>query len=167
MPYPIELKFPYTFRDRYFAEFQMIFESKLKMIIHSVFPLIGVGLLVFALQSNKTFPTSFWLAIIVAFLFLPGILLVVLGTNFLTNKAMREPFTYLFDEKGVHVHAASYEYIHKWPAFTKVKPTKRYLLFFLGPGSAHCIPMRAVEAEGVLSSLLELAKSQGVAVIAR
>lgn len=61
---------------------------------------------------------------------------------------------------------STYELTHKWAAISRVKPTRRYLLFFMAPGSAHCVPMSAVNAAGALAPLLELAQSQGVRLVA-
>ncbi len=161
----IELDFPYSFFDRVSAEFVIIPESRLKIFLHSLIPAIGIiFILVFILMDIPiTIKGTF--IFIGMFIFTPALTVIGVSTNYLLNKAMREPFTYLFDENGIRISAISYEFSHRWNAISKVKQTGRYLLFFIGPGSAHCIPMDVVKKAGALNSLLELSRSKGVKVV--
>ena len=161
----IELSFPYTFLDRVMAEFVLIPDSKFKVFIHSLIPLIGVAILTLLLWQGKTVSLDSWLVVLGIFFFGPGLIVFGLCINYITNKASREPFTYMFDDNGIRVSAISHEFTHRWPAISKVKPTQRYLLFFFAPGAAHCIPMRAVKNAGALDTLLELARSKGVKIV--
>jgi hypothetical protein len=162
----IRLSFPYTFLDRVSAEFALIPESKLKIFIYSIIPLFGLAFLAFVLWRQLPLTATIWLLVLVFFLFNPVLTILGVGINHLLNKSTREPFTYLFDDNGIHVSAVTHEFTHRWPAILRVKSTRRRLLFFVGPGAAHCIPMSVVKQAGVLDALLELVREKGVKVVA-
>lgn len=162
----IALSFPYTFLDRVLAEFILIPESKFKIVIHSIAPAIGVAFLAFMLFQPKPLSATIWLVVLMLFLFNPVLLIFGVAINYLSYKTAREPFTYHFDENGIHVSAVSHEFTHKWSAITKVKATKRYLLFFFAPGAAHCLPLTAIRKAGVFEMLLLLSREMGVKDVA-
>lgn len=161
----IELNFPYSFFDRILGEFVIIPESRLKIFLHSVIPAIAIIFIVLFIFMDISITFKRSLAFIAMFFFTPVLTIFGVSLNYFFNKAAREPFIYSFDDNGIHVNAVTHEFSHRWNAISKVKPTRHYLLFFIGPNSAHCIPMNAVKKAGVLSSLLVLSKSKGVKVV--
>jgi hypothetical protein len=129
-----------------------------------------IGLLVLYVMSGIDRPlgTGTWLIVgffvAVCVLFYP--LMIVVGTtvNYFSYKYMREPFTYLFDDSGIHVSSALCDYTHRWCAISRVKKSGGFLMFFFLPGGAHCIPIRVIESAGVFGPLVALAKEHGVNV---
>lgn len=104
--------------------------------------------------------------LIAAGFFLLAPLAVALGVliGYATNKAAREPFTYSFDDDGIHVAAVTHAYTHRWNAITHVRPLAGFLMVFFGRGRAHCFRQDDVTAAGIRAPLLELARRQGVRI---
>lgn len=160
----IKLSFSYTFIDRILAEFALLPHSKIKLVIFSLIPGIGVAFFCFVLWKGIPLSAEVWLIVGGLLLLMPALTILGVGINYLTYPATREPFTYEFDEEGIHVVAVTHDFRHKWSAITMVKCTPSRLMFFFGRGVAHCLPMAAVRRAGVLEPLLELAGSQGVKI---
>lgn len=160
----IRLEFPFSFWDRVWSNLVLIPQRKLTFAIHFVFPLAGLLVLWLTLTSPRS-PRLFDYALVAACLaFTPLITFITILINHITNKAFHEPFVYTFDNEGIHVHAATYQYSNPWTAITLVKPLGGFLMFFFGPGTAHAIPLKAIRNANQYEPLLSLARTCGVNV---
>lgn len=129
-----------------------------------VFLLAGPGFGAMLLLRPGTRPVE--QVLIAAGFFLLAPLAATLGVliGYATNKAAREPFTYRFDDDGIHVSAVTHAYTHRWNAITHVRPLAGFLMFFFGRGRAHCFRQDDVTAAGIRAPLLELARHHGVRI---
>jgi hypothetical protein len=159
----VQLSFPFTWWDRVKATFILVPERRATWIIHSVFPLVGLAFLGALIWRHQVTPYYLFI-VLMCLLFTPLCIVVGVTAAYLTNPALREPFTYSFDDAGIHVHASTYEYTHKWAAISKVKRSAGYLLFFFSGGNAHCIPVIAVDRANAKALLVRLAVGKGVKV---
>ncbi|WP_395793617.1 hypothetical protein [Aquimonas sp.] len=48
-----------------------------------------------------------------------------------------------------------------WPAILEARTGFGFFMLFFRPGSAHCLPMRALESSGSLPRLIEILRAQG------
>ena len=158
----IHLDFPFSLLDRIWAAFVLIPQRKLNIVIHSVIPLIGIGIFVALVLGGRAIDLQAWIVIVSCLLFTPLITVLAVLINYATNSTFRGRFTYTFDAVGIHVQAATYQYTNPWSAIFKVKSIGGFLLFFIAPGVAHCIPLKAVYAARQYDALLLLACNNGV-----
>lgn len=160
----IKIAFPFTLWDRMRASFVLTPQRRLGIILVAIWPVIGLSFLAFMLTTGRPLNFSAWTVVAGSLLFYPA--MVVLGTTaaHYGNRHMREPFTYSFDDSGIHVSARSYEYTHRWSTISRVRKSGGFLMFFFSPGCAHCIPLRAVESTETLGALVALAKRRGASV---
>ena len=150
--------------DRVRANLLLITQRKLSIALALIWPLIGLSFLSFMLIKGRPLNSETWIVIIGCLFFFPFIVAIGAAANHLLNKHAREEFTYLFNSTGIHVSAASYELTHRWSTISRVKQLAGFVMFFFSPGCAHCVPLRAVRAAGVLGPLLRLAKENGAVV---
>lgn len=160
----IRLEFPFTIWDRVWASLVLTPQRKFALVIHFIFPLAGLFLLWLLLTSPRSSNLLEYFLVAVCLAFTPLITFFVVLNSHLTNKMFREPFTYLFDDEGIHVHAASYQYSNPWPAITLVKPLGGFLMFFFAPGAAHAIPLKVIRSANQYEPLLSLLRANGVKV---
>jgi hypothetical protein len=160
-PAPIQLAFPFSLWDRIKAAFVLIPQRPLNIIIHSVVPVIGIAVFVLALIKGQTDATI--LLILVACLSMtPLFTVVAVLINYVSVPHAREPFTYAFDDSGIHVHSSRFAFTHKWEAIRRVRRAGGFMFFFFGPGAAHCVPLGAIKSARAEESLLALAQRHGV-----
>ncbi|HLM52371.1 MAG TPA: YcxB family protein [Pseudoxanthomonas sp.] len=158
----IKLSFPFTLWDRIRSGFLLMLQRKRTILFAAALPLFGLFLMLVLVTGEGIGPKD-WLAIVLCLLFYP-IVLVVGATAVHFGKHAREPFTYSFNDSGIHVSAASYEFTHRWSAISRVKQSGGFLMFFFSPGGAHCIPLKAVRSAGALEPLITMAKAHGARV---
>lgn len=159
----ITLSFPFSLRDRFRAAIVLTPYSKRAIAAALVWPVLGLSFLVFMLAKGRPLGWDTGILMLVALLFYPIMLVIsTLLTHF--NPQMREPFTYTFDDLGIHVSATTYEFTHRWPAISRVRRSGGFLLFFFSRQCAHCIPLSVVERAGVIGPLLALANQNGVSI---
>ena len=159
------LEFPFSIWDRIWAAFVLIPQRRLNIIIHSVIPLIGLSVLGLLLSRGHPIELDAWLVIGTCFFFTPAVTVFAVFINYITNKSVREPFSYTFDANGIHVLAATYAYTNPWTAINKVKCSGGFLMFFISPGYAHCIPLKAIRRSNQYEPLLSLARINGVPIM--
>jgi hypothetical protein len=152
----VKLSLPFGLIDRVRASLVLVPHRGAAVVVHLIVPLIGIAFLGFALYDGRHVGVVVWLVFIVCVLFTPLMVVMAVLITYLTSKAAREPFTYAFDDDGVHISAASYEYTHRWRAISEAKQFGGFLLLFFDVGNAHCIPMDAIRKAGVLDPLVEL-----------
>lgn len=142
--------------------------ANLLLLPHSVggvlFLLLGPAMGAMLVVRAGT-PLALQLLIPTVFLLLAP-LAVTLGVlvGYFGNKAVREAFTYTFDDDGIHVSAVTHAYTHHWNAITRIRPRAGFLLVFFGRGRAHCFREADVTAAGIRAPLLELARRHGVCI---
>ena len=158
----IELSFAFTFLDRLRAAFLLIPQRRLGIVLAAIFPLIGLSVLAFAFATGREGTVEVWVILVLCLLFHPAMVVTGVAAAHFGNKHVREPFTYSFNDSGIHVSAATYEYTHRWPAISRVEQIGGYLMFFFSPGCAHCIPVEAARSAGVLEPLVAMARAHGV-----
>jgi hypothetical protein len=157
----IRLTCSLTLWERMRASAVLISQRWLSIFFASIWVAAGISLI--GLYWSKGLPLTpmLWFAALACFLFTP--LMIVIGaTSAHFNKRLREPFTYTFNDTGIHVSAVTYEYTHKWAAISRVKRLGGFLMFFFSPGCAHCMPLHAVNAAQALKPLVGLARKHGV-----
>lgn len=160
----ITLSFPFSLLDRIRASFAVIPQRKSGIAAAAIFPLLGLTFLVLTLVKGRALDAGGYSLVGLSLLFYPAVVVTTATITHFCNRHMREPFTYTFNESGIHVSAVSYEYTHRWSAISHVKQFAGFLMFFFSPGCAHCIPLKAVQSAGVFEPLVTLAKAQGANV---
>lgn len=160
----IRFALAFGYWDRARATLTLIVERPVNLALTLIWPLIGMGLAVFALDKGVPFTGWVWLGIVLALLFMPIMVLFGTAMTHFFNRQAREPFTYTFDADGIHVSAVTYEYTHKWPAIFKVKRKFGFLLFFFSPGMAHCLPLRDIPDPALQAALVSMAAAHGADV---
>lgn len=157
---PISFAPRFPLRDRVRANLLMLPRSVGGWVFLLSGPLMGAMLL---LRPGMRLIDQ---VLIAAGFFLLAPLAVTVGVliGYATNKAAREPFTYTFDDAGIHVSALTHAYTHRWNAITRVRPLAGFLMFFFGRGRAHCFRQDDVMAAGIREPLLELARRHGVRI---
>lgn len=163
MPPDPSLSFSLSFGywDRVRATLTLIAERPLTLALTSLWPLGAIVLAGYGAARGVALGELPWLALAFLFFFVPLMVLIGAAATHFFHRQSREPFTYVFDEVGIHVSATTYEYTHKWPAIFKVKRKAGFLLFFFSPGYAHCIPYRAVPDRAMQAALIAMAGSHG------
>ena len=156
----IQLDFPYSLWDRIRAALILIPERPANIVIHSIIPLIGIAFFVFILIKGRLSAEVF-LVLAVCLLITPLFTVLAISISYMFNPILRERFTYSFDDSGIHVHAGTYDYTHKWHAISRVKQSGGFMLFFFGPGVAHCLPLSAIQRANAVEPLLALARKHG------
>ena len=166
MDRPQEIRFSPTFGwwDRARANFALAVVRPVSLLWMLIWPAAGLGLLAYALSKGWTLTAPLWVAVVLAILFVPAMVLLGAALTHFFHRQSREPFTYVFDGEGIHVSATTYEYTHKWPAIFKVRRTWGFLMFYFSPGCAHCIPLRSIPDRGLQAQLVEMAASHGADV---
>jgi len=157
----IRLTFPFGFRDRVFATFLLTSQRMLSIVLAAAFPTIGIAVLLLAWMTGRPLDVQVWAVVSACLAFYPLTNVVGIGLSHITRPHMREPFTYLFDDAGIHVSATSYEFTHRWSTISRVKKLGAYLMFFYAPGCAHCVPLGVIREAGALQSLLVMARANG------
>jgi len=158
----IQLSFPFSLWDRVRSALVIIpHQGAVIISIHALFPLIGLAFLAFLIYHGQLTPVYLGV-VLLCIMFSPLCIISAVTAAYFTNPVVRELFTYTFDASGVRVNAASYEYKQPWSAFSHVKCSGPYMLFFFGGKSAHCIPLHAIESAGVKETLTELVRAHGV-----
>jgi hypothetical protein len=166
--------FPFSLWVRVKAGFALTPQYMFEIILFLLFPLGGIfiGGIFFMhvidlpLDPGVRFMVWLivWLTVVACLFFQPLVIAVSVIANYCACKRVREPFTYLFDDSGIHVVAASYEYTHRWSGIARVKKVSEFLMFFLEPNFAHCVPIKVIESAGVLEPMIALAREHGVNV---
>ena len=160
----IHLAFPFTLVDRIRAAFALIPQRPANIVIHSIIPLIGLGFLALILYTGRSLSLPVIVVVAACLFITPFFTVIAVVISYAFNPIMREPFTYTFDDRGIHVNAVTHEFTHHWSAISRVKRFAGFMLFFFGPGLAHCIPLSVIQRENVGQSLLDLAKRHGAKV---
>jgi hypothetical protein len=157
----ITLSFPFTWLDRLRASFALVPQRALSMAVAAAFPLFGLAFVLIMLVKGRPLTANAWNLIAICLLFYPAVLVASTTISHFCSRHLREPFTYTFNDSGIHVSAISYEYTHRWSTISHVKPFAGFLMFFFSPGCAHCIPLKVVQSAGALGPLLALARARG------
>jgi hypothetical protein len=156
----IQLAFPFSLWDRVKAALVLIPQRRANLVIHSIIPLIGIAFFIPVAMKGRVSAVAF-LILLVCLLITPLFTVIAVAIPYVSSPMMREPFTYSFDDSGIHVHAGTYNYTHKWHAISQVKRAGGFMLFFFGPGTAHCLPLAAIRRANAEESLLDLARKHG------
>jgi hypothetical protein len=152
-----------TIWDRIRANLLLMSRRGLTIVFATVWVAIGIGLIILYLYKGLPLTAYVWTVSIGCILFAP-VMVVIDAVRTHLNMRSREPFTYTFNDTGIHISAVTYEYTHRWTAISRVRVLGGFLMFFFSPGCAHCMPMRDVIAAGALEPLLKLAETNGVSV---
>ena len=162
-PHEVKLVYSLTLWERMWASIVLISQRWLSIFVTSIWVFAGISLVILYLYKSIPLTPAVLLSALACILFMPLMTVIsVLSVHF--NKVSREPFTYSFNETGIHVSAVTYDYTHKWAAISHVKLLGGFLMFFFSPGRAHCIPLHAVRDAGVFETLVNLANAHGVSV---
>jgi hypothetical protein len=163
LPRAFTLTFPFSLWDRLRAAFVLVPQSKPSLAAAVLFPLLALAYFSFTLNGIRPFDGKTAILLAIFLLFYPLVLTITVFATHFGNPQAREPFTYTFDDRGIHVSAMSYEFTHRWSAISRITRRGGYLLLFFSRSCAHTIPVRFVEQAGVIGPLLALAKDNGVA----
>jgi hypothetical protein len=163
-PQIINLSFPFTLLDCIRAEFAPMLQRMRSIVLAAILPIIGLLLLALILAKDVPLSADVWVGIVGFLLFYSVIVVVGVMVTHFSNKHLCEPFTYSFDDSGIHISTASYEFTHRWSAILRVKKSCGFLMFFFSPGCAHCIPAKHIRSVGAWDSLVAMAKSHGANV---
>ena len=127
-----------------------------RIILNAIFPLVGLFILIASFVIGRPFGPLEILVVLSAFFFTPLIIAVTVWAG-RRNKLRQGPFTYTFDAEGMHSSGAAFSQTIKWSAIPRVRRTKRFLLVFIAPAQAHCIPLKDVNDLEALETLRALA----------
>ena len=161
-PPSIQLAFPYSLCDRIKAAFVLIPQRRVNILLHSIIPLIGISVFMFALITGQAHGIAL-LILGACLLVTPLFTVLAVVVTYFSAPHAREPFKYSFDDDGIHVQSRRYAFTHKWEAILRVKRAGGFILFFFGPGVAHCLPVAAVQDARAEEALFALARRHGVA----
>lgn len=153
----------FALADRLKATFALIPQRPLNIVIHLIIPLIGLATLALVLSQNKPVTSQLVVVLAACFSFTPVFAVVIVLMGHFGTKAARDPFTYRFDENGIHVKAATHEFTHRWSGIRKITRFGGFLMLFYSPGLAHCLPLKWLSA-AELQGIVALATAQGVKV---
>ncbi len=156
--------FPFTLRDRLRVAFLLPPQSTSGLIAWSIWPLIALCYIIYFLANGWRLGADVWWFVAFCVAFIPIVTVATVLTAY-AQKRTREPFKVTFSEGGIHTEASSYEFTHRWSAISRVTCSGGFLFFFFSHNCAHCLPLSVVRREGVLQSLLELARTNGVAKV--
>jgi hypothetical protein len=130
----------------------------LRLLVAAVFPLAGIYLIYLWGAQRHTYQFTDFLLLTGCFLFAPLIIAMSLFIVRRKNPLSEGPFTYTFDEQGVHASGEAFSLSIKWSAVRKVRESKNFMFFFVSPRSAHCIPIAQVTRVGQLDALRALVR---------
>jgi hypothetical protein len=146
-----------TFWDVYVASLTLIRYRGALIIVHAIFPLLGLFGLVFVLCVRHHVGADDALIALLAFSFTPLVTALAVWTSRRRNKLAQGPFTYSFDAEGMHTSATAFDQTIKWPAIMRVRQSKRFLFIFVSPSRAFCLPLKALTEQGVLDEVRSIA----------
>lgn len=162
-PSELTLAYSLTLWERIRASAWLVTQRWLTAVFAGIWVVAGASLVGLYLFKGVPLTPTVWLAALACILFMP-LMLVITALLLHFNKRAREPFTYRFDDNGVHVSAVSYEYTHKWAAISHAKRLGGFLMLFFAPGCAHCLPLRVAGTPEIYKHLLELTKKHEVKI---
>ena len=126
------------------------------MLLHAIFPLMGISLLWIQLLVDRFTVKGIALAL-PAFFFTPFLQLFLIWSSRSRNKIDRGPYIYRFDSEGMHVGGLNFQSTIRWAAIPRIRLSKRFLLVFITPTKAHVIPLRSLTVPEDLSRLRSIA----------
>ena len=144
-----------TFWELFMAALLMIPYQGKMIVVHAIFPLAGISCLFLPSLLGQPFRVSLIIPVLLGLLFTP----IVLASGLYTarkSKLAQGPFTYRFDDEGIHIAGASSSQTIKWSGIVKVRKTTRFLYIFVGPAMAHAISMKALKEQGVFDKVSAL-----------
>jgi hypothetical protein len=127
------------------------------ILVHAIFPLAGLFLLLTPLLGYRLGAEEI-IASILAFSFTPLITVLAIWSLRRRNKLAQGPFTYTFDNEGMHTSGSAFDQMIRWPAIPRIRVSKRFLFVFIAPARAHCIPLRSLTAAEDLDRLRAIAR---------
>jgi hypothetical protein len=162
VPHELRLAMTLTLRERIRANIILMLGHWTGLIGTLVFVAMGITAIGLHLQSGEPLRLTTLLISLFAFGFTPIMAtLGALAAHYSTRS--RAPHTYTFDAEGIHVEGVTYAYTHRWAAIPRVKTLGGFLMFYFGPGAAHCLPLERLDPT-TASALIRLAEENGVAV---
>lgn len=154
----IVLQVAYPYWTAYRANLELLLRSPARLLIASAFPLAGIFILFLWGPQRHTCHFADLLFLTGCFLFPPLIIAMSLFIVRRKNPLSEGPFTYTFDEQGVHACGEAFSLSIKWSAVRKVQESNSFMFFFISPRSAHCIPIAQVTLVGQLDALRALVR---------
>jgi hypothetical protein len=107
-----------NFWRQYFASPLLIRYQVALVIIHSLFPLMGLFILVDSLYEGFRFGTEEVVLILVSFLFTPLVTALAVCASRTGNQLMRGSFTYSFDSQGLQTKGGLHRPNHQVAGYT-------------------------------------------------
>ena len=154
----LQLEVAFPFRVAYAANLQIMRWSVLQLIVAAVFPLAGLFLVYTWIVDRHAVTVTGALTVFGCLFFTPLITALTLFLVRRKNPSAQGPFTYIFDEEGVHASSPTMRLTLKWAAIRKVRESSSFLFFFVTAGRAHSMPLTQLRSAGVLDDLRELSR---------
>lgn len=145
-----------TFWEFYVASLVSVRYRWQFMIFYTVFPLVGLSILVVPFTRGERPAVVEILLALLIFAYLP---LVTALTVWLRrrNKLAQGPFTCSFDAEGMHSSGPAFSQTIRWTAIARIRRSRKFLFIFIAPGRAHFIPLRAIGDPGFIDDLRSIA----------
>ncbi len=145
-----------TFWDQYVAALTLIRFQGTLIIFHAILPLVSLFILVGSLWERDTFGAEEVRLILFGFCFTPFLAALGVWMRRRRKSLGKGPFTFSFDEEGVHTSTAKLNQTIKWPAVVRLRQSKRHLFIFVSPWRALIIPKKALIDQGVLEEIRKI-----------
>lgn len=146
-----------TFWELFLGSLLLIRYQGWLIMLHAVFPMAGLFLLMTPLMGYRLGLVEILLATL-AFSFTPLITALGVWSGRRRNRLAQGPFTYTFDDEGMHTSGSAFDQTVRWPAILRVRLSKQFLFVFIAPARAHCIPLRSLAEPEALARLRSIAR---------
>jgi hypothetical protein len=151
-----------TFRETFMASMALIRYQRWRILLHAVFPAIGVFILLFVASLEKREAADWGILVLVpvALGFTPLVSALTIWFSRRNSKLAQGPFTYSFDSGGMHFCGKMFEQKILWAALPRVRRTRRLIFIFIDPNRAFFIPLHSVPDPQFFEGMRALAGTQ-------
>jgi hypothetical protein len=160
----LQVQFRYTLWDRIRCGLVMSFQTIPSALWFLAFPAMGLALLGVNLYYGTPIGLGTAGLIALCLLFIPlRFTYAALRAHFFGAHKNR-PFNYQFGDFGLRAYNETEELTQSWKAISKVKLQGGFLMLFVSPRYAHCLPYRQLSELGAADQVAALARAHGVRV---
>jgi len=158
---PIEAKLDITLGERLRASWMMVRAMPTALALLSIFPALGIVILVLNLSSGSHTTFWAWCMTLAAFAYSPCVFFIGAWQR---QRAMAKwaPHVYRFDADGLEVKSSKSEFRQPWSAIPRARQHGGILYFYMTKNLAHIVPVRTLGGPSHAEAVMQLAKAGGV-----
>ncbi|WP_181373083.1 YcxB family protein [Massilia glaciei] len=156
----LEANYSLTYPERLRAAWDLTMGSPSAILWLCFFPGLGILLLwLMTWSGSRATGLDYFLAF-VCFAFVPALIMWITHRAHVADRE-KGPYSYRFNDEGIHVTTATSELTHRWPAIVRVRQKRDMLYLYFTARNAHCVPLRVFPA-GAAAAIEGLASAGGV-----